>query len=104
MHQDDAPAHKSVVAMVTVRDCDSELVNHRPNSPDMASPEYFLFPSKNTQKTLGWEAVYRTDDEVVSAVEDCFEDQDENFYTSGIQALQHRWKKCVERWGDYVEK
>ena len=25
--------------------------------------------------------------------EDFFEDQDERFYTTGIQVLQHRWKK-----------
>ena len=42
--------------------------------------------------------------EVISAVEDFFEDQDERFYTTGIQALQNRWKKCVDRRGDYVEK
>ena len=34
----------------------------------------------------------------------CFEDQDKSFYPTGIQALQHRWKKCVDRRGDYVEK
>ena len=33
-----------------------------------------------------------------------FEDQDESFYTMGIQALQHQWKKCVDRRGDYVDK
>ena len=49
-------------------------------------------------------AKYRTDNEVISAVEDFFEDQDESFYTTGIQALQHWWKKCVDRWGDHVEK
>ena len=43
-------------------------------------------------------------DEVISAVEDFFEDQEKSFYTTGIQALQHQWKKCVDRMGDYVEK
>ena len=49
---------------------------------------------------------YRTDDQVISAVEDFFENQDESFYmyTKGIQALQHWWEKCVDRRGDYVEK
>ena len=44
----------------------------------------------------------RTDDDAISAVEDFFEDQDESFYTTGIQVLQHRWKKCVDGRGDYV--
>ena len=48
--------------------------------------------------------MYQTNDEVIYAVENSFEDQDERFYTPGIQVLQHRWKKCVDRWGDYVEK
>ena len=47
---------------------------------------------------------YQADDEVISAVEDSFKDQDENFYNTEIQALQHRWKKCVDRRGNYVEK
>ena len=49
---------------------------------------------------------YQTDDEVITAVEDffLFEDQDESFYTTGIKALQHQWKKGVDRRGDYVEK
>ena len=29
------------------------------------------------------------------------EDQDKSFYITGIQALQHRLKKCVDRRGDY---
>ena len=41
---------------------------------------------------------YQTDYEVISAVEEVFEDQDESFYITGIQALQHQWK-CVEACG-----
>ena len=42
--------------------------------------------------------------EVVSAVEDFFEDHDKSFFTTGIQGLQHRWKKCMDRRGDYMLK
>lgn len=80
-HQDNASAHKSVVAMTAVRDCGFELVNHLPYSPDLATSDYFLFlymvkhlPEKH----------YGTDDEVISALEDFYEHQDENFYTTGI--------------------
>ena len=51
---------------------------------------YFLFP--NMKKHLAGKE-YRTEDELISAVEDFFKDQDESFYTTGIQ---HRWKKCVD--------
>ena len=97
-HQDNTPAQKSVVAMAA----GFELVDHLPYSPDLAPSDYFLFP--NMKKQLAGKQ-YRTDDEVISAVEDFFEDQDaQSFYTRGIQALQHRWKKCVDRRGHYVEK
>ena len=68
-----------------------ELIDHPPYSPDLAPSDYFLFP--NMKKTLGWELgkQYRTDDEVISAVDDFFEDQDESFYATEIQALQHRY-------------
>ena len=46
---------------------------------------------------------YRTDDEVISAVEQFFEDQDER-YTTGILALQHRWTKGVDRRGEIMLK
>ena len=100
--QDNAPAHKSVVAMADVRDCGFELIDHpAPYSPDLTPSDYFLFLN---MKTHSVEKQYPTDDEVISAVADFFEDQDESFYTTGIQALQHRWKKCVDRRGDYIEK
>ena len=54
-HQDNAPAHKPVVAMAAVHDCGFELVDHPPYSPDLAPSGYFPFP--NMKKTLGWEAV-----------------------------------------------
>ena len=67
----------------------------------MAPSDYFLLP--NMKKHLAGKQ-YWTDDEVLSAVEDFFEDQDESFYTTGIQDLQFRWKKSVDCRGDYVEK
>ena len=70
--------------MAAVCDCGFELVDHPPYSSDLASSDYFLFP--DMKKTHLVEK-FRTDDEVISAGEDFFEDQDESFYTTGIQAL-----------------
>ena len=88
--------------MDAVRDSCFELVDHPPHSPDLARSEYFPVP-QHKKKHLGGKQ-YWTDDEVISAVDDFFEDQGESFYTTGIQAQQHRWKKRVNRRGDYVEK
>ena len=99
-HQDNAPAHKSMVALATLRDCGFEIVDHFPYSPDLAPSNFFLFP--NMKKHLAGKR-YQTD-EVISAVEDFFGDQDESFYSNGIKALQHCWKKCVDLRGDYFGK
>uniref|UniRef100_A0A3Q0S4Q4 Tc1-like transposase DDE domain-containing protein n=1 Tax=Amphilophus citrinellus TaxID=61819 RepID=A0A3Q0S4Q4_AMPCI len=100
-HQDNAAAHKSVVAMAAVRNCGFELADNPPYSPDLAPTDYFLFT--NLKKHLAGKQ-YRTNDDVISAVEDFFEGQDESFYTTRNQALQQQWQECVDRRGDYVEK
>ena len=93
-------AHKTVNAMAAVRDCGFELVDHRPYSPDLTPSDYFLFPPH--KKTHLAVKQYRTgNNEVISAVEDFLEGQGEIFYTTGIQALQHRWKKCGDSRGDF---
>ena len=84
-HQDNAPEHKSVIAMAAVRDCGFELVDHPTYSPDLAPFDYFLFPNMKTH-LAGKQ--YQTD-EVIFADEDFFEDQDKSFYTTAIQVLQH---------------
>ena len=78
-HQDNAPAHKSVVAMAAVCNCGFELVNHPTYSPDLAPSDYFVFPNMKNH-LVGKQ--YRTNDEVISAVEDFFKEQNESFYTT----------------------
>ena len=69
-----------------MRDCGYELVDNPSYSPDLAPYNYFLFP--NMKKTHLAGKQYRPDDEVISAVENFFEDQDESFSTTGIAATQ----------------
>ena len=89
--------------MAAVHKCGFELVNHPPYSSDLAPSDYFLFPY--IKKHLAGKQYYTNDMRShISEVEDFFEVQNESFYTTGIQALQHRWKKCVDCRGDYVEK
>ena len=98
-HQDNAPAHKSVVAMAAVHDCGFELVDHPPYSPDLVPSDYFLFPS--TKKHFSGKQ-YRTDEEVI-----CWG----LFRRSGWELLYHRNPSAatlVEEvfglQGDYIEK
>ena len=54
--QDNAPAHKSVVAMAAVCDCGFWTGWSPPYSPDLAPCIYFPYVPQH-EKTLGWEAV-----------------------------------------------
>ncbi|EFN89348.1 hypothetical protein EAI_07837, partial [Harpegnathos saltator] len=33
-----------------------------------------------------------------------FEELDDSHYKQGIEAIEHRWEKCIELKRDYVEK
>jgi histone-lysine N-methyltransferase SETMAR len=43
-HQDNAPAHKSILEMGKLRDLHYELLEHPPCSPDLAPSDLYLFP------------------------------------------------------------
>ena len=81
------PAYKSVVAMAAVHVCGFTLLDHPPYSPDLAPSDFFLLP--NMKKHIAGR-YYRSDEEVLAAVEEFFGDQDEGFYTTSTQGLQHR--------------
>ena len=66
LHQDNAPAHKYLVAMSAVHDCGFELIDHPSYSPDLAPSDYFLFPK--LKKHLAWKW-YESDDDVISTVD-----------------------------------
>ena len=105
-HPDAAPAHKSVVAI----GCYVWLWHWTGWSPSIFSwfgtTLLFSVPQhiqKQTNTRLAAKQ-YRTDEELISTDEDFFEDQDESFCTTEIQALQHRWKKCVDFAGETLLK
>jgi histone-lysine N-methyltransferase SETMAR len=43
-HQDNAPAHRSVLAMGKLRYLHYELLEHPPYSPDLVPSDFYLFP------------------------------------------------------------
>jgi len=44
---------------------------------------------------------YESDKDLVHAVDNWFEQLDEQFFMYGIKGLAHRWEKCVTLRGDY---
>ncbi|MEE4247135.1 MAG: hypothetical protein V2I33_17110 [Kangiellaceae bacterium] len=99
--QDNAPPHRSQIAMNSARRCGFELLPHPPYSPDLASSDFHLFPRlKASLRGIQFDS----DEGVMDAVDDFFKDQDEEFFRTGLMALQHRWEKCIQLEGDYTEK
>lgn len=100
-HHDNAPAHSSIVAMAKINELKFQLLSQPPYSPDLAPSDYYLFP--NLKKWLGGKK-FESNEQVIGAVNEYFEGLDESDYKNGITALEHRYEKCINLDGDYVEK
>ena len=77
------------------------MFDHPPYSPDLAPSDYHLFPNMKT-----WLATQRFDDdaELQAGVNEWLKSQAATFYDDGINKLVHRYDKCLNLNGDYVEK
>jgi transposase len=100
-HQDNAPAHKSVLAMGKLRDLHYELLEHPSCSPDLAPCDFSLLPKL---KLFLAGQRFSSNQEAIAAVEWYFADLTKNHYRDRIMALEHRCNKCIGLKGDYVEK
>lgn len=100
-HHDNAPAHSSRIADSKLKQLHYELLPHPPYSPDLAPCDFFLFP--NLKKWLGGKK-FSSNEEVIAATEAYFHDFPKSYFLDGLLKLEHRWNKCIELEGDYVEK
>ena len=78
-----------------------ELIPHPGYSPDLSPSDYFLFP--NLKKDIRGRH-FRSNEEVVAAVEEWIGDKNPGFFSSGLMPLEHRWSKCIILQGNYIEK
>ena len=101
LQQDNARVHTCKAAMDAVERNGYELIPHPAYSPDLAPSDFFLFP--NLKKDIRG-LHYRSDEEVVTAVEEWVNGKDPDFFSSGLMALEHRWSKCITLVGNYIEK
>ena len=74
-----------------------ELIPHPAYSTDLAPSYYFLFP--NLKKDIPGRH-FQSNEEV----EEWVRDKDPGFFSSGLIALEHRWSKCINLEGNYIEK
>ena len=99
LQQDNARVPTCKVAMDAVERNGYELISHPVYSPDLAPSDFLLFP--NLKKDIHG---LRSDEEVVTAVEEWVNEKDLDFFSSGLMALEHRWSKCITLEGNYIEK
>ena len=62
-----------------------------------------LFRSSSSVKNLRGQR-FLTDDELKYATEEWLKEQSELFYFIGIEKLRQRYKLCIDKGGNYVEK
>jgi hypothetical protein len=63
--------------------------------------DFYLFPKLKT-KLRGRR--FGSNEGVMEAVNEFFEDQSREFYFEGLNKLEQRWTKCIDVEGDYIEK
>lgn len=100
-HDDNAPAHTSLIAQAKKHELGFEILPHPPYSPDLAPSDYYLFP--NFKRWLCGKR-FCSNSEVKSATEGYFKGLDSSYFKKGIQKLEDRWYRCTELKGDYVEE
>ena len=101
LQQDNARVHTCKVAMDAVERNGYELIPHPAYSPDLAPSDFFLFP--NLKKDIH-RLHFRSDEEVVTAIEEWVNRKDPGFFSSGLMALEHRLSKCNTLEGNYNKK
>ena len=101
MQQYNARVHTCKVAMDAVERNGYELIPHPVHSPDHAPSDFSFFP--NLKKDIRG-CHFRSDEEVVTAVEEWVNGKDPDFFISGLMALEHHWSKCITLESNYIEK
>ncbi|GFX33057.1 mariner Mos1 transposase [Trichonephila clavipes] len=78
-----------------------EVSPYPPYSPNLAPSDFHLFP-----RMKNWLATQRFDDDKELRVRatEWLRSQAAEFYDKGISKLIHRYDKCLNLFGDYVEK
>lgn len=78
-----------------------EIFPHSPYNPDLAPSDFQLFLRMKT-----WLASQRFDDdeELRECVTELLRSQAANFCDEGISKLVHLYNKCLNLFGDYIEK
>ena len=63
--------------------------------------DFLLFP--NLKKSLAGQK-FASSEEVIAVTKAYSADLEKMYFSDGLKKLEHRWIRCIELKGDYVEK
>jgi histone-lysine N-methyltransferase SETMAR len=98
---DNARPHTAKKTMKAIGRLGWELLPHPPYSPDLAPSDYYLFPRMKEYLRGNH---FASNEDLKKEVERWLRQQDETFYTRGLEKLFDRYEKCIELGGAYIEK
>jgi len=97
---DNARPHCAYVTKDLLKKFKWEVFDHPPYSPDPAPSDFHLF--RELKAWLGGR--FAANDELQDAVKTYLSSLAANFFAEGIGKLVSRYDKCLNHFGDYVEK
>ncbi|PNF17980.1 hypothetical protein B7P43_G17450 [Cryptotermes secundus] len=101
LQHDNARPHTSLANTAHIAKFGWTVLPHPPYSPNLAPSDFHLFgPMKDGLRGQH----FPDNDAVIVAVRKWLASAGADFNGRGIQALVHRWQKCITNGGDYVEK
>lgn len=101
LHHDNARPHTARATVEAINTLGFSLLPHPPYSPDLAPCDFHLFPKlKDYLRGVH----FNSNEELERSVRRWIRAQSSDFFLDGFRQLVHRWKKCVDTAGDYVEK
>ncbi|GBL91519.1 Transient receptor potential cation channel subfamily M member 1 [Araneus ventricosus] len=100
IHENARP-HNAVVTQKLLEQFKWDVSYHPAYSPDLATSDFHLLPElKNCQGSQ----TFQKNEEIQSKVKDNLTSLVGTFFEQGIRNLVHRYDKCLNLHGDYVEK
>ena len=101
IQHDNATPHTTNLTTDWLRKYCWHVLTHTPHSPDLAPSDYHLFVPLKSH--LAGQS-FLTDEDLIEAVHMLLRSLDVTFFREGMFSLLHRWQKCIDRNGDYIEK
>ena len=101
LHNDNAPAHASLLIRSYLAKHQISFVPHPPYSPDLAPADFFLFPKLKTNlKGHSFQTIEEIQENAIRELRAI----KESAFQETFQQWKKHWERCIASRGDYSEK